>query len=83
MIVLNTNEYYIEPISIHANYKSELGAPHAMYKRSWLNLPTETNDDLLVSFDETWNEDKDFPLISRKFAFYLFFNFLLRLIAYS
>ena len=69
-MVLNSNEYYIEPISVHANYRSERGVPHALYKRSWLSLPNNINDDLLVSYDETWTENEHFAPGTRKFQVY-------------
>ena len=59
IIVLHTNEYYIEPISVHANYRSNDGVPHALYKRSWLKLPDKVNDDLLISYDDTWKKEED------------------------
>lgn len=59
--MLNSEEYYIEPVSVHADFRSSEGAPHALYKRSWLNLPDDVNDDLLVSFDESWKKDEPLP----------------------
>eukprot|EP00795_Rhopilema_esculentum_P015501 gene15501-6760_t len=66
ILVLDSNEYYIEPISVHANYRSEGGVPHALYKRSWLSLPNDINDDLLVSYDDTWTKNEHLPPGTRK-----------------
>lgn len=43
---------------MHANYRNDDGSPHALYKRSWLNLPDDVSDDVLVSFDDSWKKEE-------------------------